>query len=423
MTTGLETVNDADLAEIDFAVSTESGNGCPERGDKRRAFIRKPTYVFGWDWCPRIATCGIVKEAWLEYHRVTAFRGVRLETAALDPVAGGVRADLHLEAAIELLDLVASADADLTVTLSRAGKIAATVIRPDVLLCSGLNYIDFDLSVEQADLWWPNGMGGQPLYDVALSAVCRGAASAWPAFRYGIRTVHLDTGRLDAEHRRFELVVNGIPVFCKGGDWIPADSVYARVSDEKYRQLIGQAKAANFNMLRVWGGGLYERETFYEACDSQGILIWQDMMFGCSTYPDHRQAFRDLVRRELDYQTARLRNHACLALFCGNNEDHWIYGQPRPDGTVRSEHEKQFGLWFSNICMPEIMRKNCPGIPYWNSSPYGGSEPNAPQVGDVHHWQACMMNPEMAKRIDPREYDKVEARFVSEYGYPRSQPS
>ena len=421
LTTGLEHVSDADLAELDFLVSTEANNGCPDRGDKRRAFLRKPTYVFGWDWCPRIATCGIVKDAWLDYHRVTAFRGVHFETTALELRAGGVQACLRLETTLELLDILATADADLMATLTLDGETVVTVIHPDVLLCSGLNHHTFELTVEQAALWWPNGMGSQPLYDVEVSAVCRGIRSSWPVFQAGIRTVSLDTGRMDPENRRFALQVNGRRLFCKGGDWIPADSIYARVSDHKYRELIRQACAANFNMLRIWGGGLYEREVFYLECDRAGILIWQDMMFGCAAYPDHREEFRDLVWREFDYQTALLRNHPCLALFCGNNEDHWIYG-PGLKKHGRLEPDRQYGLLMANILMPEIMHKNCPIIPYWNSSPYGGSEPNDDHVGDIHHWHACMMNPEMTIRIDPRRYDLVQARFVSEYGYPGPIP-
>ena len=170
-------------------------------------------------------------------------------------------------------------------------------------------------------------------------------------------------------------------------------------------------------MLRIWGGGIYERDIFFETCDQLGILIWHDFMFGCAAYPDHLESFSDLVRKELDYQTKRLRAHACLALFCGNNENHWIYGS-----YAREFYDKQFGLKIANIMAPELIRSNCPEIAYWNSSPYGGVEPNAPQVGDVHHWHACMMNPDMAKRIEPKEYDQVEARFVSEYGYPGPCP-
>lgn len=420
LTSGLETVCDADLAEIDFAVSTEAGNGCPERGDKRRAFVRKPACVYGWDWCPRIGTCGIVKEAWIEYHEKLAIRDVWVQTRRLYQVSGQTAADLHVVVTLDNLDLLATTDADVAVTIS-AGDSEVVAVQTDVLLCSGINLIDCDLTVEQARLWWPNGMGAQDLYQVAVQVTHQGRPVDYPEFSFGIRTIRLDTGRVDTTRRRFGLIVNDVPVFCKGADWIPADSIYARVTPQKYDALIRQAQQAHFNMLRVWGGGLYEPAAFYEACDRRGILIWQDMMFGCSTYPDHRETFRDLVRREFDYQTRRLRNYACLALFCGNNENHWIYG-PRLSSRGVLSQDRQYGLYTANAMMPEIVRQNCPDIPYWNSSPYGGSEPNDPAVGDVHHWHAGMMNPDMAKRIDPRIYDQVTAAFVSEYGYPGPPP-
>jgi beta-mannosidase len=420
LTSGLEMVSDADLAELDFAVSTEAGNGCPERGDKRRAFVRKPTYVYGWDWCPRIGTCGIVKRAWIEYHKNLAIRDVLVETRQLRSIdnqtARQTDADLHVVVTIDNLDLLATIDADISVMISH-GDDEALAVQTDVLLRSGINYIDFDLTVEQARLWWPNGMGAQDMYLVTVQVTHQGRQIRYPEFQVGIRTVRLDTGRIDAARRRFCLIINDVPVFCKGADWIPADSIYARVTTQKYDTLIREAQQAHFNMLRIWGGGLYEQDAFYEACNRYGILVWQDMMFGCSTYPDHREAFRDLVRREFDHQTRKLRNHACLALFCGNNENHWIYGQRLLNqGLLRQD--KQYGLFTANAMMPDIMRQNCPNIPYWNSSPYGGSEPNDPLVGDAHHWREAMMNPDMAKRIDPRVYDQVEAAFVSEYGYP-----
>lgn len=420
LSSGLETVSDADLAEIDFAVSTESGHGCPKRGDKRRAFVRKPTYVYGWDWCPRIGTCGIVKKAWIEYHDKIAIRDVWIQTRQLHQVSDQTTAYLHIVVTLDNLNLLATTDADVTVSIgNRDSRVEA--VRKDVLLCSGINSIDFNLTIEQARLWWPNGMGEQQQYEASVTATHGGKQIRYPVFSFGIRTVRLDTSRIDKTHRRFTLIVNDVPVFCKGADWIPADSIYARVTPQKYDTLIRQAQQAHFNMLRIWGGGLYEQEAFYDACDHYGILVWQDMMFGCSTYPDHREAFRDLVRREFDYQTRTLRNHACLALFCGNNENHWIYG-PRLAKRGLLSQDRQYGLYTANVMMPEIVRHNCPNIPYWNSSPYGGSDPNDPSVGDVHHWHAAMMNPDMKKRIDPFLYDQVEAAFVSEYGYPGPPP-
>lgn len=414
LTVGLETVTDADLAEIDWAVCVE-GERHPDRGDMRRAFLRKPQYVFGWDWSPRIATCGIMDEVALEVHKTVAVRGVSLATERAD----AREAVLHGELEIESFHPLRTRDADVAVSLSFGGAQAATVEVTDILLCSGTNYVPFTVRIRDPRLWWPNGMGEQALYDVDIAVQCGGGRVTHPTFAFGVRTVTLDCHRVDAERRHFALVVNGVEIFCKGGDWVPPDPLYSRVTDAKLTALVAEAKAANFNTLRIWGGGCYNREPFYRACDEAGILLWHDFMFACSTYPDHLPWFAELCERELDYQTRRLRNHACIGLFCGNNENHEIFNwEANPHWGMRVTPERQYGLAVSNKLAPAAIRRNCPQIPYWNSSPYGGRTPPSQEVGDVHYWGNAMMNADMARRIDPAVYDEVTARFVSEYGYP-----
>ena len=410
MTSGLEYVDDSDLAEIDFAVCVE-GERNISRGDKRRAFVRKPTYVYGWDWCPRIATVAIAKNAYIECYDDIAVNKISVNTKEI-PNDNSKNAVLEIEAEVELLDIIASADADIEIAVVLDGETKATEKLTDYLLLSGINYISFCVTVPDAQLWYPNGMGSQPLYNISATVTCRNKTASYSPFLYGIRQISIDTSRMNEQNRRFAIKVNGKNIFCKGGNWIPADSIYARVTPEKYDTLVKEAADANFNMLRIWGGGIYERDEFYDACDKYGILVWQDMMFGCSTYPDHIEDFYNLVRYEVDYQTRRLNSRTCIALFCGNNENQWIFRD------MKFKQEKQYGIKIANAMMPEYIRKNCSWIPYWNSSPYGGDTPNSPHVGDVHHWGECMMNGDMNKRIEPKEYDKVTGRFVSEYGYP-----
>jgi beta-mannosidase len=163
-------------------------------------------------------------------------------------------------------------------------------------------------------------------------------------------------------------------------------------------------------MLRIWGGGLYEREAFYQACDRYGIMIWHDFMFACAPYPDHLDWFRQEVSQEADYQIKRLQRHACVVLWSGSNENNWGFRDWWDEQT-------QGGAWTYNYCLPDAVQRHSPEIPYWNGSPYGGEEPNASDVGDRHHWHDCMMNPDMAKRITPEEYDLCTSLFVSEFGY------
>ncbi|OGO81240.1 MAG: hypothetical protein A2Y21_06115 [Clostridiales bacterium GWC2_40_7] len=401
LTTGLERVKPEDMQE--YIMTTEEDRR-PGRGDKRKGFLRKPQYTFGWDWNPRVSTCGIMKDVWLESYRKAAIRWVRTWTKALQP-----EARLGFVVEIENFHPFSTQEADLCVSLFLDGAPAAER-EVNILLRSGITPVEMDLAVPEARLWWPNGMGRQPLYAVQVSITVNGKKTEYPFYQYGIRTVELDMSRVENGERLFAFVINGKRVFCKGANWIPADSLYGRVRDKRYNKLICEAKEANFNMLRIWGGGLYERDVFYQLCNRHGILLWHDFMFACSEYPDNQQWFVDEVEKEVDYQTRRLCNHPAMALWCGNNEIHWGFDE-------WWKATGYFGSRIYNYIAPAVVRRNCPEIPYWNSSPYGGKHPNGSDVGDRHHWLDCMMNEDMHKRIIPEEYDKVTAKFVSEYGY------
>lgn len=401
LTTGVERVNEEELKNYIVITEEDRRSG---RGDKRRAFLRKPQYSFGWDWSPKVSTCGIMKDVWIESHSLATIRGVHTYVKTLEP-----QTNLGIEIEVENFHDFSTYDADINIIINFEGKKVASK-KTNVLLCSGFNIVDMDITIPDAKLWWPNGMGEQPLYTVETSLNIKERTIEYPKFYYGIRKIELDLSKLDDVQRLFAVTINGERVFCKGGNWIPTDAIYSRVSDEKYEKLIIEAKEANFNMLRIWGGGLYERDAFYNYCDKHGILIWHDFMFACSEYPDDKSWFYQEVENEFEYQTKKLRNHPSLALWCGNNEIHWAFDEWWKDA-------KNFGKKIYNYLAPSIVRKNCPEIPYWNSSPYGGSHPNGSDIGDRHHWHDCMMNDDMEKRITPEEYDKVTAKFVSEYGY------
>lgn len=409
VTTGLESVTDQQLSEIDWHVCHEKNNGCPERGDLRRTFIRRPQYSVGWDWGPKAITCGIVRDAHIEFHGDIAVRNVGVEILEASSTAR-----IKIQTEIERFDCFRSIDADLHITVSYGAKECACVSLQDLLLTSGTNYIDTEIAIPDAKLWWPAGYGEQPIYTVSVAVDCNKKTYTFPEQLFGIRTVRLDTTRINNDKRNFTFVVNNVPVFCKGGNWIPSDSIYARIPEKKYEALIQEAVNANFNMLRVWGGGFYEIDYFYSLCDQYGIMVWQDFMLACGAFPDHHQWFRDEIALESDYQTKRLRNHPCICLWCGNNEMHSaLYANKVQD---RAPY-KSLGTYVSNYTIREVVHKNCPNIPYWVSSPYGGDDPDSEAVGDVHYWGQCTMNPNMEKRISPTEYDNVQSPFVSEYGY------
>jgi beta-mannosidase len=419
LTSGLEHFTEQDFASYKKNIGVEHDRGYPDRGDFRRIFVRKPQYVYGWDWGPRVASCGIVKSVWLESLSRIAVRSVHSVTKSVSP-----KAELEFEAEIENLYGFSTIDAIVQLEIIFGGETVFET-KEDHLLRSGLNHINLAAVIERPRLWWPNGTGEQPLYTARVSVISGEYSVSYPEFKFGIRTVRLNTDKINDDERLFSFEINGVRIFCKGANWIPADSIYARVSDEKYEILIKEAAEANFNMLRVWGGGLYERDIFYQKCDEYGIMLWHDFMFGCAEYPDTQEWFKEEVEKEIFYQTRKLRNHASLVLWCGNNENQWVacgqaeavqtgsglpnQGNPYPD--------YYGGLTIYNKLAPAIVRRNCPEIPYWNSSPYGGIHPNANNIGDRHHWFDCMMNDDMEKRITPEGYDKVSSKFISEYGY------
>ncbi len=404
---GLERVSD--LAASPYAPTVNMPLG---RGDPRRVFLRKPQYVFGWDWGPRAASCGICGDAYLRVYDGCFVSSLDFRTDWLFRLADGSW-DAHVSITLELTnpDPFATRGAGLSLTLSKAGREELR-LEKSCLLRSGVNFVDLSATLHGAEPWWPNGMGAQTLYELRASVWGAEGGSEYGPVKVGVRTLSLDTEALGEDERLFALVVNGIKVFCKGASWIPADALYARVTADKYRTLLEEAQGANFTMLRIWGGGIYEKDLFYQACDEMGLLVWQDFMFACASYPDTDGAFMDLVRRELSYQIRRLRSHPALALWCGNNENQWIYGTE-----WKSLIERFGGSRIYDALAPELVRLLSPAIPYWNSSPYGGLEPNAASCGDRHHWHDCTMHPEMERRITPEEYDGVDAKFISEYGY------
>lgn len=415
MTAGLEEVSMGDLSEINYGVCIEQDNGGKDRSDKRRAFLRKPQYVVGWDWGPTVISCGITGGVKLVGHKEIALREMHVYT---DSICGN-DAIVKVELNIESLGYINTKRGDVSIDISFENQEICSIVKKDVLLTAGYNYIEEKITIKDAKLWWPNGYGEQPLYQVNASVTSNGVTENGPETNLGIRSVTVDTATISGKESKFALIVNGCEIFCKGGNWIPNDFIYARVPRLKYHALLDYAVEAGFNMIRVWGGGLYEKDIFYNLCDEKGILLWHDFMFACSCLPDHRKEYCELVRNEYEYQTKRLRNHCCIGLFSGSNEIHWLFNPIEcPEREVEYKYEHQYGLTLLNMMSKEIIRKNCSHIYYWNSSPFGGDSPNCSDAGDIHYWRdPGFMSDDMDKRIDIRDYDRIRAKFVTEYGY------
>ena len=394
LTMGLEDITNNEIDSMTIKASTVSQGKKKERGDLRRPFVRKPQYLFGWDWSPRVASTAIGGDVKLRMIRKACIRSVYVVSEK-----DKENANLNILVNIEYLHYWKSQYGEISISIIDE-KGNSRNISKKILLKSGMNYNKLNFNMKNPKLWWPNGLGDQHLYTVNVSLKSGNIKISYPAFQYGIRFIEW----LDVD--TFALKINDKKIFCKGGNWVPADTIYTRITDEKYEKFILEAKKANFNMLRIWGGGLYEPDIFYELCNKYGILVWQDFMFACSPYPDYIDEFNKEVEKEAEYQVVRLRNHACLALWCGSNEntvgfkDWW-------------NEKTQDGAYIYNYLLPDVVNKNSPNISYWTSSPYGGENtPNALDVGDCHYWKEIM-----GKRITPELYDECASLFVSEYGF------
>ena len=362
-------------------------------------YLRKAPSHFGWDWGPRLPPIGIWRDIRLE-----GYNTARLADVSLRQYHDGAVA-LAVTAVAEVYQPKAPLVLTLRLT-SPDGRVQTT----EASLEGHRQTIS--LTVNQPHLWWPNGYGEQPLYrlDVALASddVLLDAST----YQVGLRTIELRQ-EPDEWGRSFTFIVNGLPVFAKGSNWIPADSFPTRISQVQLDHLLGSAAAANHNMVRVWGGGYYEDERFYDLCDRYGLLVWQDFMFACAGYPLDDEAFLDNLRGEVVANVRRLRHRASLALWCGNNEievawAEWGWNTPENADLV-SAYER-----FFHHTLPTWVEAEDPDHSYWPSSPSSGTfleAPNGVMAGDVHQWDVWHANKPFSN------YRETHARFVSEFGF------
>ncbi|RLE97098.1 MAG: glycoside hydrolase family 2 protein [Thermoprotei archaeon] len=363
-----------------------------------RVYGRKAQYSFGWDWGPRLPTSGIWRSAYL-----IAFSGARLmHVASLPLKVSEEEAELLLEAEVK-----AVRGLDAVVTFELSGRDGVHTRSVSVRLEEGLNEVRARMRIPRPELWWPRGYGPQNLYTLRVRLEAGGELLDEVAVRTGIRSVEL-VREPDEEGKSFYFKINGVPVFCKGANWIPADNLLPRVTREKYAKLLRMAADANMNMIRVWGGGIYEDDSFYDICDELGIMVWQDFMFSGGEYPE-AEWFLKNVEREVEEVVKRLRNHPSIVLWCGNNECEW----------------SRRGQVIFHELIPRICARLDPSRPYWPSSPYGGDleiraghisltcrgcDPNSPREGDRHNWDVWH------GWRDYYDYTRDNARFVSEFG-------
>ena len=403
---------------VTFASATAYAKAQAERlGDRPRAyplpynFVRKMACNFGWDWGPTLVTAGIWKPIRLDAWSCARIRELRPWVRLADrstvpperdaaPVDGVVELHLALERAGE----------------ARPVTVSARLERPDGTDVQALETLGSDaveavlrLEVPSVRRWWPRGYGEQPLYDLDVTLAEPGGRTLDARhLRIGFRSVALDT-HPDEAGAAFTLVVNGRSVFAKGADWIPDDPFPSRLSEARLRTRLQQAADAGMNMLRVWGGGLYESDAFYRACDELGLLVWQDFAFACAAYPEE-PPFDAEVEAEARANLTRLAPHPSLVLWNGNNENLWGF---EDWGWQAALGDRSWGRHFYLELLPRLVAEVDPTRPYWPGSPWSGREdlhPNADGAGCKHIWDAW-------NESDYTVYRAYRPRFVAEFGH------
>ena len=387
------------------AVNDQSANG--GLFDKRvSVFARKAGYHYGWDWGPRLVTSGIWRPVYLEGWSGARISDVFYRQQEVTARRARVEVEVEIASARDLAEAV--------VTVASPGEgIEASVTAP---LRSGINKVTVPLDIASPKLWWTRELGESHLYEFRAS-VAAGDASDSRTTRIGLRSLRLVRDKV-ADGTTFYFELNGEPLFAKGANYIPCDVFLPRVTRAVYEKTIDDAAAVNMNMLRVWGGGVYEDDVFYELCDERGILVWQDFMFACSIYPAEG-AWLENVRLEAEDNIRRLRNHPSIAVWCGNNEcnDAWFgwgwntrytkQGHPEYDKIIDTQFKRQY-----YEVLPEAVAAFSPGTPYHPSSPwscYEGTSENS--EGDTHFWRVWHSRAPIA------EYNTTRSRFFSEYGF------
>ena len=376
----------------------------------KRQWIRMPQCEFSWDWAPRLMNVGIGKSVRLEWTdgRIRVERLVPLVTMAPDLAQATVVARVVVEN-------LATDETECHLSVAMPALKAQT--SKCLLLKPGENTCEIILEVSGFELWWPRGYGGQPLYDIDLDVRC-GKRRETRRARLGFRKVEFAQPEHPEKGRYFRLEVNGIKIFVKGANFVPADFIFARIDKSRSEKLVALAAEANFNMLRIWGGGLYESDDFYALCDERGFLVWQEFCFSVCRYPGNDPEFMRSVEKEAVYQVRRLAFHPSLVAWCGSNEIEWH--QTRPAGCRTGVVLPDYGLF--HLVLPRIIADEDPGRYYQPSSPYSpdvSTHPNADECGDQHPWEIGFSN------NDFRGYRKMACRFPCEGGIlgPTSLPT
>jgi len=391
--------------------SVTSHNTGNEENVATAPYTRKADYQFGWDWGPRYVTEGIWQpiriETWDAFH----VENFHIQQQRVDKDTAALSAELEIQAS-------RSTVATVEITYAELSGAPVAPIRQAVQIDPGVNHVSVPIHIANPKLWYPVGYGAQDRYRFSYTVRIARDNAAQGTLNTGLRSIELRR-EVTKTGKSFAFVVNGIPIFAKGADVIPFDSFPNRATPEIHRQILQSARDAHMNMVREWGGGIYETDDFYDICDELGIMVWQEFMFGGDMGPGGA-AFQDNVKQEAIDQVERLRDHPSIVLWCGNNETEtgWVHWDDRKNfkesvsPTVRDEVWQNYVNLFHGI-LPGVVNRYGYPVPYWPSSPSANFEdpPDSQTNGDMHYWQVW-------HALAPiEEYTHQFPRFMSEYGF------
>jgi beta-mannosidase len=377
-----------------------AANEIAPENERSNVFTRKAPFHYGWDWGPRLVTCGIWKPV-----KITGWNDLKLSDLYIKPIRVSAEKANYTVSSTVLASEITDATVEIWVDNQKVATKRASFSK-------GESETSLEFSIDKPELWWTRGLGGQKLYMVEMRLVKNDVTIQTLQHRLGVRTVELSREK-DASGTSFTFKVNGVPVFMKGANYIPSDIFTTRNTVENYKRVVQDAVDANMNMIRFWGGAIYEGNELYDLLDENGILAWNDFMFACNMQPND-SAHLENIRKEAEYNVKRLRNHASIALWCGNNENlrAWNdWGWPK-----KTTPEQAAVLWsvYEKIyykILPDAVAKYHPEVTFWPSSPQGeNNTPSNPKSGDEHDWRIWFGD------IPFSTYAVNTCRFVSEYG-------
>ena len=385
---------------LDYANNSDEPAFVKKLPGNERIFTRKAAFHYGWDWAPRLIPSGIYRPVLLEGWDAARLENYHLQVGKTNKQQANVKLYLSINA-----EKNTKADFQFSIDSNNYSK--------KLQLKKGIHQYQFSFTIDNPKLWWVHNLGEPYLYNLEGALVVKSKVADSLKAKPGLRKIQL-VQQKDEAGKTFYFILNGKKVFMKGANYVPQDVFLSRANTNEYKKLIQQVLDANMNMIRVWGGGIYEKELFYDLCDQHGILVWQDFMFANAMYHASDKFLRN-IQKEAKYQVQKLRNHPCIALWCGNNEideawHNWGWSNPynaEDSARIWNDYQKIF-----HELLPEIVNKNHPGVDYVSSSPaFGRGDKRSLYQGDSHYWGVWHDG------YDFSVFDSVTGRFMSEYGF------